>query len=177
MKEDILKLRLQGKTYGEIKKILGCSKGTISYHCGEGQKEKVMQRTRNRRNCLAEKIKRKVEFFLRPKLRDYRRGRRRYTKLRDSRFKIEVAYKRIYQKPFCYLTGRKIDLADTKSYQLDHKIPSSRNGKDTLENMGLTCKEANMSKRNLTVNEFIKLCKEVCKNNGYSVIKNKGTKH
>jgi Zn finger protein HypA/HybF involved in hydrogenase expression len=33
MKEKILKLRRDGKTYNEIKKELGCSKGTISYHC------------------------------------------------------------------------------------------------------------------------------------------------
>ncbi|MBV1928379.1 MAG: helix-turn-helix domain-containing protein [Gammaproteobacteria bacterium] len=40
MKEQILKLRAEGKTYNEIKKLLGCSKGTISYHCGAGVKEK-----------------------------------------------------------------------------------------------------------------------------------------
>lgn len=33
MKEAILKLRLDGKTYNEIKKILGCSKSVISFHC------------------------------------------------------------------------------------------------------------------------------------------------
>jgi DNA-binding CsgD family transcriptional regulator len=33
MKENILNLRNEGKSYNEISKILGCSKGTISYHC------------------------------------------------------------------------------------------------------------------------------------------------
>lgn len=33
MKEEILNLRKNGKTYNEIREILGCSKGTISYHC------------------------------------------------------------------------------------------------------------------------------------------------
>jgi hypothetical protein len=32
-KKDIIKLRKQGLTYDEIKNKLGCSKGTISYHC------------------------------------------------------------------------------------------------------------------------------------------------
>jgi DNA-binding CsgD family transcriptional regulator len=32
-KDDILKLREEGLSYGEIKNILGCSKATISYHC------------------------------------------------------------------------------------------------------------------------------------------------
>lgn len=34
MKKEILKLRGLGKTYSEISEILGCSKSTISHHCG-----------------------------------------------------------------------------------------------------------------------------------------------
>ena len=49
MKEKILQLRDEGKTYNEIKNILGCSKSTISYHCGKGQKEKTKERTKNLR--------------------------------------------------------------------------------------------------------------------------------
>jgi len=49
MKEKILELRAEGKTYNEIASILGCSKGSIAYHCGTGQKEKWMQRQRDRR--------------------------------------------------------------------------------------------------------------------------------
>src|SRR5574343_70591 len=45
-KEKILELRSQGKTYNEIAKILNCSKSIISYHCGEGQKEKNLLRSR-----------------------------------------------------------------------------------------------------------------------------------
>ena len=44
MREQILRLKQEGKTYNEIKEIVGCSKGTISYYCGEGQKEKTSQR-------------------------------------------------------------------------------------------------------------------------------------
>jgi hypothetical protein len=33
LKEQILKLRIDGKTYNEIRTILNCSKATISYHC------------------------------------------------------------------------------------------------------------------------------------------------
>ena len=35
LKEKIIKLREQGKTYNQIKKELNCSKGTISYHCSQ----------------------------------------------------------------------------------------------------------------------------------------------
>jgi len=40
-KEKILKLRAEGNSYSQIAKKLGCSKGTISYHVGFGQKEKT----------------------------------------------------------------------------------------------------------------------------------------
>jgi len=33
LKEKILELRNEGKKYNEISKILGCSKGTVSFHC------------------------------------------------------------------------------------------------------------------------------------------------
>lgn len=55
MKEQILELRAQGKTYNEIVELLGCSKSTVSYHCGEGQKEKSLSRLQNKRKGLAGK--------------------------------------------------------------------------------------------------------------------------
>ena len=39
-KENIFKLRAEGKSYGQIQDELGCSKSTISYHLGQGQTEK-----------------------------------------------------------------------------------------------------------------------------------------
>lgn len=44
LKDRIIALRKQGKTYTEIKDELGCSKGTISYHLGPGQKAKTLNR-------------------------------------------------------------------------------------------------------------------------------------
>lgn len=41
LKNSILQLKSQGKSYNEIAEILNCSKGTISYHCSEKTKEKV----------------------------------------------------------------------------------------------------------------------------------------
>jgi predicted transcriptional regulator len=48
-KEDIVRLRSEGKTYREIQESLGCSKGTISYHLGDGQKRKTGERSQKRR--------------------------------------------------------------------------------------------------------------------------------
>ena len=55
-KDQIIKLRKEGKTYGEIQEILGCSKGTISYHVGAGQKEKTQQRTKKNREMIRKYI-------------------------------------------------------------------------------------------------------------------------
>ena len=55
-KEQILKLASEGKSYREIEKILGCSKGTISYHLGQGQVEKYNER----RRTSAERFKKEL---------------------------------------------------------------------------------------------------------------------
>ena len=52
LSEGILRLRAEGKTYSEIQKELGCSKGTISYHLGMGQKESSLERGRYRRTKI-----------------------------------------------------------------------------------------------------------------------------
>ena len=58
MKEKILQLRSEGKSYSEIQKELNCSRGTISYHCGKGQKEKTNIRRKSHLSSypLAKKI-------------------------------------------------------------------------------------------------------------------------
>jgi predicted transcriptional regulator len=38
-KEDILRLRAEGKSYAEISQELGCSKGTVAYYLKEDNKE------------------------------------------------------------------------------------------------------------------------------------------
>jgi DNA-binding CsgD family transcriptional regulator len=52
-KDEIIRLGNEGKSYREIQKILGCSKGTISYHLGMGQKEKMLSRQRMIRTKVA----------------------------------------------------------------------------------------------------------------------------
>lgn len=50
MKNEILRLRSEGKTYNEIVAILGCSKGTVSYHCNQGRKVKSRYNQQIRKN-------------------------------------------------------------------------------------------------------------------------------
>ena len=62
LSDDILRLRAEGKTYNQIKEILGCSKGTISHHLGAGQKEKTAirrKKTRDRHHILLLEYKEK----------------------------------------------------------------------------------------------------------------------
>jgi 5-methylcytosine-specific restriction endonuclease McrA len=68
---------------------------------------------------------------------------------------------KIGDNPVCYLTGRKIDLLDGKSYHLDHIIPKDKGGSNTLDNCNIACKDANQAKGNLLYHEFILLCEEV----------------
>jgi predicted transcriptional regulator len=48
-KEKIIELRKQGKKYSEIKEILGCSKGTVSYYLSKNTREKAGLRYRTYR--------------------------------------------------------------------------------------------------------------------------------
>ena len=52
LKESILELHKQGFSYNQIKEKLGCSKGTIAYYLGFGQKEKNIQRQKKYRNNI-----------------------------------------------------------------------------------------------------------------------------
>jgi len=55
-KENILILHAEGKSYRQIQEILGCSKGTIAYHLGKGQREKTRTRTTRNRTLAKRKI-------------------------------------------------------------------------------------------------------------------------
>lgn len=60
LQEQIMELRKQGMTYSQIKENLNCSKGTISYYLGVGQKEKTARRqnvSRGKFRVIIQKIK------------------------------------------------------------------------------------------------------------------------
>ena len=50
LKEKILALAEKGLSYDQIKRRLNCSKSTISYHLGDGQKDKAYARVRKQRD-------------------------------------------------------------------------------------------------------------------------------
>ena len=57
MKQQILKLHSEGKTYNEIRKILKCSKSTISYYCNPTTKLKSQKNRNKNRQLVTKELK------------------------------------------------------------------------------------------------------------------------
>lgn len=170
-KQEILKLRDEGKSYREIEVLLGCSRSVISYYCNSEQAKKSSER--QKRNRKKNVLVRRIESF-RYKFKDFQRKRdnSKYIKNgRDVNFSLDNVLEKIGDNPKCYLTGRLIDLKETKTYQFDHMTPVSKGGSCEIDNFGLTCSEANRAKNNLTIEEFVLLCKDVLVNHGFTVEK------
>jgi hypothetical protein len=175
--EKITALRNEGKSYREIENFLGCSKGTISYHLSEGQKEKTLNRTRKKRANPKNTLSIKLENFFESKRRKGLRDRiNKFQKKGDgfdenTKFTLEEAINKIGDNPVCYLSGKSINLDDKKAYSLDHKIPVCKEGDNSLDNLGLCDYDINNMKSYLTLDEFLENCKLVLEHNGYVVSK------
>lgn len=173
MKEKILELRSKGYTYDQIQQELGCSKGTISYHCGDGQKEKTNERNRKNWKKL---IHSKIEAFNKIKKLKKKSLKRNldikliYSKIckfngdsdNMNNLKLEEFMEKYEGKEVkCYLTGDLIDITKPRTYEFDHIIPKSRNGDSSIENLGICTRQANRSKSDMTCEEYLELCKKV----------------
>ena len=187
LKAKIFELREQGLPYRAIEKKLGCSRSLVSYHCGEGQKDKTRNRQRKDRkeNVLKRKVQRFQEYnakntkskkekdqrlikkILQNKIRGFSLTGKRKDKTVKCKimFKLNDFLKKIGPNPTCYLTGRSINLAEGKSYHLDHILPRSKGGDNSLANCGIACKAANQAKTDMTLEEFVQLCREVVEKN------------
>ena len=182
LKDDIIKLRNEGKTYDEISSALNCSKGTISYYCGVNQKEKTKLRTRKYRKTLHPYCK-KISRFQQPftiknkrtnknkwrkimtdKINDFHKTNKTNKNARDSEkntFTVEDVIDKFGESPVCYITGDSINIYDTASFNFDHIMPRSRGGKNNLNNLGICTKQANSAKGDMTPEEFLSFCKKV----------------
>jgi 5-methylcytosine-specific restriction endonuclease McrA len=90
-------------------------------------------------------------------------------------FSVDDLLKRVGDNPICYLTGEKIDLSKSSTYQLDHIVPRTLGGDNSLENLGLCISKANMAKTDMPLEEFFSLCRRILENNGYAVSKKEST--
>lgn len=170
MKEKILELRAEGLSYREIQKRLGCSRSTICDHCGEGQREKRIKR---RKKYWKRDLRNKIDHFTRDK--KYKNNRkitikdsylfldkiRRFNEGFEMKFTMEEFLEKYKDKNIeCYITGEPIDITKPRTYQFDHIIPRAKGGNNSLENLGICTKQANMAKYDMNYEEFIEFCRK-----------------
>ena len=165
LKEQILKLRSEGKSYNQIQKDLNCSKSTISYYCGNEQKKKAYDRVKKQRK-LYPWLHKQEHFIERYKDKDVTYNSKYFDRKKLQEYLQSVTT--------CYLSGRTVDTSDVTSYEFDHIIPISKGGDSSFENLGIATPQANRAKNDLSVVDFIELCKDVLEHNGYSVTKRSG---
>lgn len=191
IKEQCLKLKSEGKSYSEICSILQCSKSTVAYHLNSTTKIAVRKWQNNKRkedwiykfmykcsNFLTRKYTSKNlkvknldwNKMFRTRVSEFcNRYKEKGNLVKKCNYKVVLDYLK-GTKVNCYLTGTPIDL-EKDDYCFDHIIPVSKGGTNDLNNLGITIPAANYAKNNLTVDEFINLCKLVLEHHGYIVSK------
>ena len=75
-------------------------------------------------------------------------------------FDVWILVKR--QRCICELTGRRLS---NGNLSLDHIIPYSKGGMNTLENLRVVERMVNISKHNMSDEEFFSMCHDVCERN------------
>ena len=181
LKEQILELRKQGKSYREISEELDCHISSVSYWLTPGAKERnkiKARKIRHNEHPLTQKIRNFTinKVFNEDKPYTTKANRRISNKVskffqyqsygvpymtHKQSFTTADLMEKIGDNPTCYITGKPIDLTDTRSYHLDHIVPRSKGGKNTLDNANICTRIANLSKNEMTYEEYVEHCRLV----------------
>lgn len=163
LRDEIIKVKSDHPDWGYrlIAKCVGCQHSTVRYHLDPLGKTKMRARVQKHR-YNTHPISKKLKAF--------KYGcNGRLKGISFEEISQEDVLSKIGFSPVCYLSGRPIDILRPSSYEFDHIIPISKGGRATLNNLGLSRKEANRAKSDLSREEFIELCRDVLVNNGYTV--------
>lgn len=184
----IKSLLSEGKTEIEIVKLLKCDRHIVYYY-SKGLKD--IQVARNKKNLKNKHpFKEKLRHFtmkletktannfyngncttsrlLMSKIQKFHYNLKDKTYMPSS-FTVKDLISRFGENPKCYLTGEQIDINKPRTYHFDHKIPKSRGGTNSIDNLGICTRDANLCKRDKTPEELIDLCKKILTNNGYEI--------
>jgi 5-methylcytosine-specific restriction endonuclease McrA len=173
LEQQVKDLRLQNFTYRQIAGKVGCSLGVIGSildgtHIAYGTKEKKPPKKYVYVHNATPTVKRIISLRLgnfRGRQKDGSTGRK------NSYLSTQAVLDKIGSNPICYLSGRSLDLNDRKSFALDHIIPATKGGDNSLDNLDIVHSDVNKAKNNLLNEEFIQLCLDVVTHNGYDCIK------
>ena len=164
--DEVKELHKKGYSYRDLERKFKISKGTISYHLSEGQKQKTIKRTDQRRKRYGAWI-RKIEEFFRPgefktktepkqkrpkrswynKVRNFHRDKNDSTKgvyVMNIIDKVTEFFWKDSKYPFpyyeCKYTGDKINVEVGKDHKqaasIDHRIPRGLGGSNDIEKNG-----------------------------------------
>src|ERR1035438_9982250 len=124
MKEKIMQLRAEGLSYNAIVKEVGCAKSTVCYYCGDRQREKITERTRQYRKenpgiRAVETFCKEIPHYYKPiyspdtlknakkKIINFHASTKVLT---AERFNYKDMMQACENNQCCYLTGRPVDL-------------------------------------------------------------------
>lgn len=193
LKDQILELKSKGFKQKDIAKKLGCSASTVCWHFNpdkqlkksQERKKKIaphivkLQRNISRFNKTKTKVRQKREIKtltlsearanVRCRLKCYAKIHKSNTK-RTKMVNIDAVIEKYNitdnnTEIICRYTGKTLEWTKPEEFHMDHIMPRSRGGDNTIENLQIISKEANTAKGDMTHDEFvafIKLCFNHC---------------
>lgn len=165
LRDQIIELKSQGLSVKSIAEKLGCTKTNIYYHITPGERERVLvfQRIQRKRNhvILEKRMRQRYENVIK---------RFRGRKEEPNTVCSYAEFLKLSKSKVCNISGRPVDILSPDCH-VDHLIPVSKGGNHSIDNLQLVCKEANMAKYDLSMEELLLLCTDILCHNGFTVKK------